>query len=171
MPSQYGSVRDVWSARLYHYQTFDPAHLESVLRDRKVYCADPNNLNDPWDCKPWFGPQLIGRTCRRVLKTIASRTGATPDLLSDTRSALNPHVVPLRKEPYRIGLEFHSAITCFSRPCRSATKSNIRNFTSTHVRARHAGGPDEGDCWRSEDEFRLIASPDLAIDNPLRPLF
>lgn len=55
MPSQYGSVRDVWSARLYHYQTFDPAHLESVLRDRKVYCADPNNLNDPWDCKPWFG--------------------------------------------------------------------------------------------------------------------
>jgi hypothetical protein len=26
----------------------------------------------------------------------------------------------------------------------------------------------KADCWQYEDEFRLIASPELPIDNPLR---
>jgi hypothetical protein len=41
-------------ARLYHYQSFDPDHLSTVLGGRKIYCSDPSSVNDPWDFQPWF---------------------------------------------------------------------------------------------------------------------
>lgn len=41
-------------ARLYNYQKFNPDYLRDVLVNRRVHCSDPANLNDPWDCKPWF---------------------------------------------------------------------------------------------------------------------
>src|ERR1017187_4665739 len=40
--------------RLYHYEKFNPCHLSTTLRDQKIHCSNPANLNDPWDCKPWL---------------------------------------------------------------------------------------------------------------------
>jgi hypothetical protein len=40
--------------RLYHYEKFNADHLSITLRDQKIHCSDPANLNDPWDCKPWL---------------------------------------------------------------------------------------------------------------------
>lgn len=44
---------------LYHYEKFNPAHLATTLRDQIIHCSNPNNLNDPWDCKPVFDPHAL----------------------------------------------------------------------------------------------------------------
>jgi len=41
-------------ARLYHYEKFKPEWLATTLREQKIHCSNPSNLNDPWDCRPWF---------------------------------------------------------------------------------------------------------------------
>ncbi|MGC9946726.1 MAG: DUF2971 domain-containing protein [Bryobacteraceae bacterium] len=41
-------------ARLYHYERFREDWLATTLREQKIHCSDPTNLNDPWDCRPWF---------------------------------------------------------------------------------------------------------------------
>lgn len=45
--------------RLYHYENFVPGYLADVLIKRRVHCSDPANLNDPWDCRPWFDTDVI----------------------------------------------------------------------------------------------------------------
>ena len=40
--------------RLYHYQKFNPEHLENTLVRDLVRFARPSSFNDPWDCKPVF---------------------------------------------------------------------------------------------------------------------
>lgn len=40
--------------QLYHYERFHPEYLASLLRDKRIRCSNPSNLNDPWDCRPWF---------------------------------------------------------------------------------------------------------------------
>jgi hypothetical protein len=44
---------------LYHYEKFNPAYLATILRDQIIHCSNPNNLNDPWDCKPVFDPHAL----------------------------------------------------------------------------------------------------------------
>ena len=44
---------------LYHWQPFDSARLKVILRDRVIYCSDPNQFNDPWDCKPHFNTAIL----------------------------------------------------------------------------------------------------------------
>jgi hypothetical protein len=39
---------------LYRYQRFIPDRLGNLLHTNKVYCASPNDFNDPWDCRPCF---------------------------------------------------------------------------------------------------------------------
>jgi hypothetical protein len=39
--------------RLYHYQRYVEAYLESALKGI-VRFSKPGDFNDPWDCKPWF---------------------------------------------------------------------------------------------------------------------
>jgi hypothetical protein len=39
---------------LYHYQGYNREHLIDLLTQKRVYCARPGQLNDPWDCRPWF---------------------------------------------------------------------------------------------------------------------
>jgi hypothetical protein len=38
--------------RLYHYEKLNVGYLSTTLRDQKIHCSKPANLNDPWDCKP-----------------------------------------------------------------------------------------------------------------------
>jgi hypothetical protein len=45
--------------RLYHYERFKAEHLSSLLRDQKICCSNPANLNDPWDFRPAFNSQSL----------------------------------------------------------------------------------------------------------------
>lgn len=40
--------------KFYHYQPFNKDHLIVMLKEQKLFFSDPHNVNDPWDCKPWF---------------------------------------------------------------------------------------------------------------------
>jgi len=45
--------------RLYHYERFNPEYLHDTLSKRRIHCSDPANLNDPWDCRPWFDSDAL----------------------------------------------------------------------------------------------------------------
>jgi len=41
-------------SRLYHYERFKPEYLRTTLKEHRIYCSNTTDLNDPWDCRPWF---------------------------------------------------------------------------------------------------------------------
>jgi hypothetical protein len=45
--------------RLYHWQRFDAARLETILKENAIYCSKPSDFNDPWDCRPFFNTNLL----------------------------------------------------------------------------------------------------------------
>jgi hypothetical protein len=45
--------------RLYHYERFRPEWLATTLREQKIHCSNPDNLNDPWDCRPCFNARSL----------------------------------------------------------------------------------------------------------------
>jgi hypothetical protein len=55
---------------LYHYQDFQPAlhtdRLIDILRNHRIYCSNPVDFNDPWDCKPYFDPDLLDDPAHRA---------------------------------------------------------------------------------------------------------
>jgi hypothetical protein len=66
--------------RLYHYEKFNPAHLTDVLVEQRVHCSDPANLNDPWDCRPWFDENSLDdpTTVEKFIRWIFSFTPTAP---------------------------------------------------------------------------------------------
>lgn len=53
-----GTAREHGVTRLYHFQgTLD--YLEGNLRENWIHCSNPDNFNDPWDCKPYFDASSI----------------------------------------------------------------------------------------------------------------
>ena len=44
---------------LYHYQPFDADRLADLLTNHRVFCSNPANFNDPWDCKPFFDLDVV----------------------------------------------------------------------------------------------------------------
>jgi hypothetical protein len=40
--------------RLYHYQGPDLEHVRDTLINSRVRCSNPEQLNDPWDCRVYF---------------------------------------------------------------------------------------------------------------------
>jgi hypothetical protein len=46
-------------SHLYHYEGFNSAYLEDCLVEQRIHCSDPANLNDPWDCRPWFNENAL----------------------------------------------------------------------------------------------------------------
>jgi hypothetical protein len=53
------NAREAGLNRLYHYEKFKPDYLTDVLINQRVHCSDPANLNDPWDCRPWFSVKVL----------------------------------------------------------------------------------------------------------------
>lgn len=45
--------------RLYHYEPFNKEYLAGTLRDYRIHCSNPANLNDPWDCRPSFNTSAL----------------------------------------------------------------------------------------------------------------
>jgi hypothetical protein len=54
VPAPFTNARDAGHKRLYHYQQFNAEHLADLLTRKRIHCATPGKLNDPWDCRPWF---------------------------------------------------------------------------------------------------------------------
>jgi hypothetical protein len=56
--------------RLYHYQPLDgdldSDRLIDILRNRRVYCSNPANFNDPWDCRPFFDLDVTDDPVKRL---------------------------------------------------------------------------------------------------------
>jgi len=85
---------------LYHYQDFNPkttdGHVErlaDILKNRRIWCSNPANFNDPWDCKPYFDPTFLDDPHARA---------ATPEALISTRTGgpeLNHIDDRLRNDP------------------------------------------------------------------------
>jgi hypothetical protein len=53
------SAREAGHKTLYHYDQFRAEYLGNLLRKRRFHCAGLANLNDPWDCRPWFKPDPL----------------------------------------------------------------------------------------------------------------
>jgi hypothetical protein len=80
---------------LYHYQTFDePARLERILKDGQIYCSNPADFNDPWDCRPCFSKTMLDNPAqyRRVVQwfvgTVRRRDPSIPAAEHDRREQL-----------------------------------------------------------------------------------
>ena len=169
MASRYASIHDVWSGRLYHYERLDHGRLETTLRERKVRCADLNNLNDPWDCKPWFSRKSSFLDPAGFSKSLQAEIARrriyclTPDPLS-----------PLMWSHYGsnhtgICFEFNIGNGLFWKalPVNYEVDCPMMHVETMHEHVKQTI-LTKADCWHYEDEFRLIASPDLPIENPLR---
>ncbi len=51
--------------RLYHYQGANLDYLRDTLANQRVYFSNPKNFNDPWDCSPYFHPDVEDAESRR----------------------------------------------------------------------------------------------------------
>jgi hypothetical protein len=74
------------------------------LRDQKIHCTDPANLNDPWDCKPWFNSQSLQnpevfQKAMVWFDRLAAQAGATlrPDLKQQWEASLRSDPKKLAK--------------------------------------------------------------------------
>lgn len=46
--------------RLFHYTSFTkPERLARVFTEKSVYCSNPMDFNDPWDCRPCFNKEVL----------------------------------------------------------------------------------------------------------------
>lgn len=57
--------------RLFHYQKFVCKHFISLLSERKVRLSNPNNFNDPWDCRVHYRAPRDSEEGRRLLEWLA----------------------------------------------------------------------------------------------------
>lgn len=46
-------------SRLFHYQAFDAKRITSIVSENRIYFSNPQDFNDPWDCKPWFDAESL----------------------------------------------------------------------------------------------------------------
>src|ERR1051326_3383695 len=55
---------------LYHFQDFQSGvlaeRLADILQNHRIYCSNPKDFNDPWDCKPYFDPSLLDDPANRA---------------------------------------------------------------------------------------------------------
>jgi hypothetical protein len=59
MTTEFQSVTEAGISTLYHYQRYNPIFLADLLEHKRIYCATPGNLNDPWDCRPSYDPESL----------------------------------------------------------------------------------------------------------------
>ena len=171
MAKRYQSVHEIKEARLYHYERFCPAWLETVLRSRKIFCSDPSKLNDPWDCKPWF------RSDPHSVSPDGLSVSVQAEIAKRRIYCLSPNPAnSLMWSHYAqnhqgICLEFHVGNRLF-------LKAKPVNYEAKYPAIKTDELLTEGTvekalltkdvCWDYEDEFRLLASPFLPEDSPLK---
>jgi hypothetical protein len=173
MDNAFRTWKSVHSCRLYHYEKFCPSWLETTLREGKIHCADPDKLNDPWDCKPFFfkrsdasGPAeswdslslgLQGEIAKRRIYCLAE------DPLS---TLMWSHYAA---DHTGICLEFHLSNFLFMKvrgvvydeqfPAIVPNEFFDRALDMILTKAK---------CWEYEREFRLIGGPHFQEGEPLK---
>jgi Protein of unknown function (DUF2971) len=82
---------------LYHYQDFQPGlhadRLVDILRNHRIYCSNPADFNDPWDCKPYFDPALLNDPANHAATAeslIATQRGGPKGNTTDHLLRTNP---------------------------------------------------------------------------------
>lgn len=66
---------------LYHYQRYNEEHIIDLLKNRRIFCSNLGNLNDPWDCRFCFkidDPQSASRAIA-TFRQVARPSGKGPD--------------------------------------------------------------------------------------------
>jgi hypothetical protein len=86
--------------QLYHYQDFDldssdnhAGRLLDILQNHRIYCSNPADFNDPWDCKPFFDPALLDdpARARATAEALISTSVGGPELArTDARLLRSP---------------------------------------------------------------------------------
>jgi hypothetical protein len=51
--------------KLYHYQLFTPEYLADSLARNRIHVSNIANVNDPWDCRPWFDKDVSNPSRRQ----------------------------------------------------------------------------------------------------------
>jgi hypothetical protein len=82
--------------RLYHYEKFCPEWLATTLDEGKIHFSNPANLNDPWDCMPWYESSSIQEPEDIERFILWLRTIANPRPLPQIEAAFE---VRLRSDP------------------------------------------------------------------------
>jgi Protein of unknown function (DUF2971) len=81
---------------LYHWQKFDPEHLEPLLRDNRIWFSRPDTFNDPWDCKPCFATDFVNdpEEIERYIQDYA-------DITRRQRSDIPESIIAQRQSEFR----------------------------------------------------------------------
>jgi Protein of unknown function (DUF2971) len=55
--------------RLYHYQPYKADWLRRTIQDDAIYFSNPNDFNDPWDCRPRYNEDALNDAayCKRLV--------------------------------------------------------------------------------------------------------
>jgi hypothetical protein len=172
-PDKFRTWKDVYTARLYHYEKFCPAWLATTLKEKTIHCANPTKLNDPWDCKPWFhkrpddtGPAISWASLSvGTQNEIAKRRiyCLTPDPLS---ILMWSHYAA---DHTGICLEFHIGNLLFTKVMGVVYEEEFPAIRPTEMYERvHDVLLTKAKCWSYEEEFRLLGSPYIDESNPLK---
>ena len=81
---------------LYHWQKFVPEHLETLLRNNKIWFSRPDTFNDPWDCKPCFATDFVNdpEEIERYIQDYA-------DITRRQRSDIPESIIAQRQSEFR----------------------------------------------------------------------
>jgi hypothetical protein len=81
---------------LFHYQSFDdPERLARILIDQLIYCSNPKDFNDPWDCRPCFSKSVLDDPVQyeRVLQQLVQSSRKRDPLIPATEHARRVQVL------------------------------------------------------------------------------
>lgn len=117
-------------AALYHYQDFDlrneihPERLADILKQRRIYCSNPVDFNDPWDCKPYFDPELLNdqerqsAAVKRLKSAVPSPNSDAIEQALRTNTALLKELVHKFSELQAQTIQRQWGVYCLTRnPC------------------------------------------------------
>lgn len=92
--------------RFYHYQPFHKKYLTDMLVDQMLHFSHPHNVNDPWDCRPWFDyrPMLETPEKREAMIT-AFRSLLPQETLDDPRRPILENLIRTNNAMLRAHIE------------------------------------------------------------------
>jgi hypothetical protein len=115
-----GTARDHGIQKLYNFQpTLD--HLQSNLQENHIHCSNPEEFNDPWDCRPYFDPSSVADPEQRQ-KWIAFFKARHAELPLDQQADI----------PMLLGPEWYENTTLLEQSIRNTTlnvwNNNAKRF-------------------------------------------
>jgi hypothetical protein len=141
--------------QFYHYQSFNPKCLTNMFVDGTLHFSHPHNVNDPWDCKPWFDYRpMVADPEKREAMILAFRALLPQETLGDPRQ-------PVLENLLRTGEAFlRKYIEDFSLTLAKGQLSKRRIYCLTPF-------PDNTLMWSHYADDHKGICLEFANDNPL----